>query len=389
MKVAWLCPYPLARLASLEGRLRPGPEHASTWIVTLANELIRSQPDLDLHIVTESTRVWCDVETEQDGIHFHVLRSPSCIPCTRRGWPEFLPLDAWTSLTSNVRKLQAAVTRIRPDLVHGHGTERAYGLAAVRSGFPAIVSIQGIVNEIYKDKPGRMWAVLRDLERQCVREGRHFVAKTPFARDFVKALNAGAVVYDIPNPVHPAFLRVEWKGGGGQRAIFVGSLVPEKGLDELIDAAAQVPGLELCIIGTGPSSYVASLCQGSRNLNVTWLGGVSVERVAEEMARSDVLVLPSHMETSPNVVAEAMCVGLPVIATNVGGLSTMVESGRTGILVDAGNAAGLRHALVNFIEQPIEARTMADRGRKLARRQFDPEDAARKTLDAYLPVQSG
>jgi glycosyltransferase involved in cell wall biosynthesis len=256
----------------------------------------------------------------------------------------------------------------------------------VRSGFPSIVSIQGIVNEIYKDKPGRMWATLRDLERQCLREGRHFIAKTPFVRAFAESQRADAVIYDIPNPVHPAFLRVERQRASGKRAIFVGSLLPEKGVEDLLAAAAQIPGLELCMIGAGSASYAAGLREQGRGMKVEWLGAVPVERVAEEMARSDVLVLPSHMETSPNVVAEAMCAGLPVVATRVGGVPAMVEHGVTGQLVAPRDDVALAQALRQTFENPDRAGAMAERARKLAKERHGADVAVRATLSAYERV---
>ena len=116
--------------------------HPASWIVNLANAL-STMDDIDLHIITATTGITENQTIRKDGITFHVIRST--FPFTTRGFPEYMPLDVLTRYTSLRRQLRNVICRLRPDLIHVHGTEDGYGLAALDLGLSTIVSIQGIV----------------------------------------------------------------------------------------------------------------------------------------------------------------------------------------------------------------------------------------------------
>lgn len=391
MRVAWLCPHPVLSLPGVPLGRRPAAEHPSTWIVTLSRALRRHEPGIELHLVTETPWVTRDCTVEQDGIPIHIVRSGGTPPGLCRGWPAAFPLDLWTGFRANVHALLRRVDAIAPDVVHAHGTERAYGLAALACSRPALLSLQGILNEIHRDKPGWRWARLRALELECVRGLDCFVAKTPFARAFIERHHPGATIFDLENPVAPAHHAAEAKPGAGRRLVFVGSLVPEKGLAELIDALAGVSGATLRVIGTGEPAYAAELIARAAGLGVgdriRWLGQQPQAVVVAELAASDLLVLPSHMETSPNVVAEAMAAGLPALACAVGGVPAMVADGITGRLVPPRDAPALAAALAALLGDPDGLARMGAAARAEARRRFLPEAAAARLASAYAVVR--
>ncbi len=173
----------------------------------------------------------------------------------------------------------------------------------------------------------------------------------------------------------------------------MGSLVPAKGVEVLLAAVARLADAELVLVGSGPRGSLrrverlaARLRLGNR---VVVRGPLPPASVAGEMARASVLALPSFMETSPNVVSEAMCAGLPVVATRVGGIPDMVTHGETGWLVRPGDAADLAAGLDRVLADAEAARRMAARARAVALVRHDAGSVAGRTRAAYAAVLQG
>ncbi len=136
----------------------------------------------------------------------------------------------------------------------------------------------------------------------------------------------------------------------------VGGLIPLKAQDVLIDAAAPLlraaPDRHLLIVGGGPLE--GALRDRAKALGVgeqVHLLGIRND-VPDLLADCDLFVLPSRTEALPYSVIEAMSVGLPVIATRVGGLSDLVSHEETGLLVPPDDVIALRNALERLLEEP-------------------------------------
>lgn len=140
----------------------------------------------------------------------------------------------------------------------------------------------------------------------------------------------------------------------GPIVLFVGRLVPGKGLAVLVDAfvrlAAIRPDARLVLVGDGPlrdevahQAWTAGVAP-----RVTITGAVAHERVADWMRAADVLALPSEAEGFPNVIREALACGRPVVATAVGDVPRIVGPA-TGRLVPVGDASALAAALAGTL----------------------------------------
>lgn len=144
------------------------------------------------------------------------------------------------------------------------------------------------------------------------------------------------------------------------RLLYVGRLVPNKGVDLLLEAFNDLVGanpIELTIVGTGPEQERLLALQSEAARRAThWLGQLDNERVRSLYAEHHVFVLPSRREPWGLVVNEAMAAGLPVVAhVDVGSAIDLIEPGRTGWLYTERTAPSLRAALVQAIESPDRA----------------------------------
>jgi len=131
------------------------------------------------------------------------------------------------------------------------------------------------------------------------------------------------------------------------RFVFIGRIIEEKGIDILIDAFrrfdSEYDGAELILIGDDPSGIVGK----SIGPSVSWMGEVSHKEAMRELAKSDVLILPSKSEGMPRAIVEAFELGVPVIATPTGGVPNLINGQESGLLTDP-NPTSLYKSMVKL-----------------------------------------
>jgi len=145
---------------------------------------------------------------------------------------------------------------------------------------------------------------------------------------------------------------------------------PAKGIEVLLEAARDVDGARFLIIGDGPmraewTGLATRLGLGDR---ICWAG--HRRDIGELLAGCDLFVHPSLDDAFPTVLLEAMAAGLPVVASDVGGIPEIVEDGVTGRLVPPGDAGRLAAAINELIAHPG---SMGDAGRARVRRDLTTE----------------
>lgn len=150
------------------------------------------------------------------------------------------------------------------------------------------------------------------------------------------------------------------------RLLFVGRLAPEKGLVHLVDALASMHAagraLELDLVGTGPESVTLRALVRSRGLeaNVRFHGQMAFGEPLFALYRAaDLFVLPSLSEGVPKVIQEAMALGVPVLATAVGGIPGLVHHGENGWLVPPASSTHLAQGIAHLADNPELATKLA------------------------------
>lgn len=142
------------------------------------------------------------------------------------------------------------------------------------------------------------------------------------------------------------------------RVGFVGTLAPHKGCDVLVRAFGALPEMDATLSIHGDTGRYADYVEELRGLagddeRITFRGPFSREGVGEIFSGLDVLVVPSRWyENAPGVIFEAFAAGVPVIATNLGGMSEFVRPGENGLLFELEDAEDLAHRLRRLTEEP-------------------------------------
>lgn len=175
--------------------------------------------------------------------------------------------------------------------------------------------------------------------------------------------------------------------------VVIGRLEWQKGHSLLLEAlarleSARIRGWRVWLVGprTGPRGYAASLEEQCRSLGlrdvVRFLP--AMHDVPALLSRVDALVLASRWEGFPNVVLEAMASELPIVATRVGDVPTMLADGETGLLVDPDDAESLADGLRRLSAlDPTERRNLGLRARKVVEERYEMDAVAERHLALY------
>ncbi|NJO78099.1 MAG: glycosyltransferase [Cyanobacteria bacterium RM1_2_2] len=163
----------------------------------------------------------------------------------------------------------------------------------------------------------------------------------------------------------------------GKRLLYTGRLAAVKGLpillESLVNIKATHPDVLLTVVGDGADR--AQLEQTTAQLglteNVNFVGYQSQAKVREYMQETDVFVLPSFAEGVPVSLMEAMAAGVPVVTTQIAGVSELVENGVSGYLVPPGNAALLAERITQLLDNSQLRTDFGTAGRQKIAQEFD------------------
>ena len=198
-------------------------------------------------------------------------------------------------------------------------------------------------------------------------------------------------VFVIPNGTDPAVFDTPQREAPrldlDRYCLFVGSLVPRKSPDLLLDAIADLDDVACVFAGDGPMR--AKLERRAAELGVSdrvrFLGAIRPHELGAVYHGAEMLVVPAVSEASPLVAVEAMACGLPVVASRISGLPSLVKDWDTGFLVKPGDVGQLAMAMT-FLWWDDELRArMGRNGRHLVLRDFVWDAVARRYLDVYGP----
>lgn len=303
----------------------------------------------------------------RDHMEGHGVRCLDCACPARWAYP------------AGLLRLVAFLRRHRVDILHTHLFDPS--VIGLTGGYLARTPAR-VVTRHYSDlhtritRPVHVW-----LDRLCTQMSHRVIAVSQdTANHLVRVEGAPPakvrVVHNgidfervrLSSPEAPARIRAELDLIGRPVLLAAARMNPEKGYDHLLAALprvlAQVPDLVLLIAGGGPLEprYQALIAASGLERSVRFLGFRN--DIPDVIAASDVLVLPSLSEAFGLVLAEALYLGVPVVASRVGGIPEIVDDGVDGLLVPPGDDAALARSLVQLFVDHEHRRRLGGAGRE-------------------------
>ena len=188
-----------------------------------------------------------------------------------------------------------------------------------------------------------------------------------------------------------ASIRVRF-AGSGPMVVFLGRVVEEKGVLDLVRAFASIrgrfPTARLVVVGRGIDSDTVTQLAVDLGLDtaIDQPGWTDPCEVVNWFTAADVVVAPSWFEAQGLSVMEAQAAGAAVVATNVGGIPDVVQDGRTGILVEPRDPGALAAAVISLLDDPAGAAAIGQRAAEQARQRFSRQATARAFESLYNRV---
>ncbi|MCC8147303.1 MAG: glycosyltransferase family 4 protein [Bacteroidales bacterium] len=327
------------------------------------------------------------------------------------------------------------VDSVKPDVIHIEGTE--FGISNCFSKFrccPNIISLQGILSGYEKYQFGGLpleemmfsvkyaWAgwtlFFRKIllfnnriavENETIRNADYLLGRTIWDRAHSYKINTSAPYFECPRILRQDFYGKEWSEANCRpHSVFVGNGYSAlKGGHFVIEAIDQLrnefPDIHLYFAGQAPfdkklgmkssmgyAAYVKKLIRGKGLSDyVTYLGVLPGDKMAEMMLSSNVYVLPSLIENSPNTLGEAMILGVPVVSAYTGGVPSMVEDSTEALLYRADDPVMLAWQIKQVFDNPEAATERAKNAKEHAMKTHDAGRNRKIMLDIYHDIVDG
>ena len=340
-------------------------------------DIVKDEYDHDL--VAEHVRQYVK-RLKPDVVHmFHLSRfSGSVIDVFRElGVPlVFTPTDFWSICVRSTLQKPSGELSTGPDEISSNCLECRGAEELLPEGeLPRTPDKQ----RFYRRMAERALAKADD-EHSSMALVRTMLARTGFLRERFNSLDAILAPTKLmrqmltANGIDPALIRISPYGmdtsdfrdarrprpdSSGLRVGYIGTIHQQKGLHILLEAFKKLPrddGVTLRVCGDLKSypDYAREVYGlAGRDHRVNFAGPFPNERMAEELEKVDVLVIPSTWyENTPLVIYSAFAAGIPVVASNLGGMAEVVRHGENGLLFEPGNAEDLARQLRRLIEEP-------------------------------------
>lgn len=322
--------------------------------------------------------------------------------------------------------VQKAIDDFSPDVIQVFGTENPFGLILPAKCRPLLIHFQGSL-QIVIDKwfagiskwDQFRYASIKDLillhgsyyqyfvfkkkairEEQIIRNCKYFIGRTSFDKRLISMLSPKSKYFHCEEFIREDFFKNHWNVSLTEKVSCVCILkgVTYKGVDLLVKTLALLIRyssilIEFKICGiTGNEEFIEILKRKYRNSVVfsrfKFLGKLDTNTLIEQLCSSNFFIHPSYVENSSNSICEAMALGMPVVCTNVGGTSTLVQDGVEGLLVQEGEPYSLAAAIVELIDNYDYAILLGVNAREKAKSRHNPDILGAKMINIYQSIIS-
>lgn len=339
-------------------------------------------PEVEIHVVSCVRQPVNSPEKIAPNIFYHSLL------VSKSGWMR-------TGYAGCIRAVRKKLREISPDIVHGQGTERDCAISAVFSGFPNVLTVHGNMRLIAKVNQVRPfsfpWLAAR-LEKFTVPRTDGVVCITNYTREAVADLAPS--IWVLPNAVDKMFFDAQnVQSNDLPTGLCVGAICHRKNQNNFIralDSLARQEKFKIIFLGqTDDSAYSREFFELIKDRSwCEYKGFAGRAELKKHFESASFTVLPTLEDNCPMVVLEAMAAGVPVMASNVGGVPDLIHPEITGLFCDPQKPETFAAGVHRLVGDAALSNRLAAAAKIEARNRFHPEIIARRHVEIYREVIS-
>lgn len=337
--------------------------HPGRW--ALNHAIAQKRAGMDVEVVTIAHKASCDFIREIDGVRVHFLRT-------------FYPYRHLTFYAVDQFRMARYAKKLSPDLIHAHGTENVFGLAAIRTGLPFCVTAQGLMFQIFPTldhRPSIHYRAIKVMEDYVWKRTRYAIAKSEYVSDALAEKYPHLALSLIPNTYQAELDLVLEEGRAldgqarGHSLVFVGTVDERKGVHLIADALEEVvkryPDTALHLVGNhttddapdfaSRNDYEAMQIRrlrsmlGERLVLHGRLLPIALFRILDGCAA---ILAPSLEEMFGNQLIEGLMRGCHGIVTDQTALAENVRRFGNGTIVPQKDSPALAKAICDLFSSP-------------------------------------
>ena len=327
---------------------------------------------------------------------------------------------------NNIQPYLDVIQQFKPDLIHIFGSESAFGLIVSKTTVPCIIYLQGNLTVINLKwfsgltaidilKYSNKWLLLKgfglyhnyflnknaaERENRIFKSCKYFIGRTDWDRRLSSVLSPGSRYFHCDEIMRPAFYLLQWQPSSNETDFVIVSTVRNnifKGLETIYECKKilnqNFPGYNIIwkIAGIIEGDEILYLIERKfkdkfKYINIQLLGHLQENELLGELLKADLFVHPSHIDNSPNSVCEAMLIGMPVIATFAGGIPSIIDDKKEGLLVQDGDPYALAGAIIELIKDRNYAKSLGIKAREKALIRHNPDHILKDVLNIYNSI---
>lgn len=330
------------------------------WIASL-EQIVRKNKNIELGVAFN----FLDngFKYENDGVSYYPIKTE------KRSF--FGKLFGKSDNGNRSAKYLQIIEDFKPDLIQIFGSENEFGAICQHTNIPIVIHMQGCIppyhnalfpvgmkksDFLFKKGLSLSYRIIglrsekafrkrAEMEIETIQSCRYFMGRTEWDKSLIDLFNPNATYFHCEEALRDSFINCNkrWENSDEKKKIIISVISRPwyKGCDLILKTAALLKrftdiDFEWKVYGIPEMKFFESVYGiKAKDVNVHPMGTASKEELVDALCASSCYVHTSYIDNSPNSICEAQIMGVPVIATNVGGISTIVENGKDGMLFPA------------------------------------------------------
>lgn len=321
-------------------------------------------------------------------------------------------------------KALAIVNEYKPDVIHVFGSEWCFGLIANYTNIPVVIHMQGSIpayNNALMPPLYSVWDLIigmgcnpkkqinawmgrkkdksrQNMEERILKSVKYYMGRTEWDRNIVHLFNSDCYYFYCSEALRKAFLKAEkiWIPPRNKKFRIVTTGISSfwKGIDTILRTAHMLKKRNfnfewICAGKMNPLhkkivEHKEHLYYENNNVKIA--GFLNQQELQKLLLSSDLYVHTAYIENSPNAICEAQYLGMPIVATYVGGIPSLIDNGKEGILIPANDPFTLAGKIMELSKDELKCSRLGEASRRKAVERHNPEAIYHELLRCYNEI---